>query len=57
MKSIIANQPKSDNDFLCDLKSDSMLGTYYNDPEKRKISLKIERQFRKGFLGAATDAA
>lgn len=34
-----------------------MLGTYRNDPEKCKISLNIERQFRKGFLGAATDAA
>jgi hypothetical protein len=57
MKSTIAHQLTSDKQFLQDLKSDTRMGRYPDNPEKQKISLRIEREFREGFLYAATDAA
>ena len=57
MTSIKTPNMKSDSYFLHDLKNCGMMDSYHSDPEKQKISLQIERQFRDSFSQAATEAA
>jgi hypothetical protein len=48
---------KSDLYFLHDLKNCGMMEIYHGDPEKQKVSLQIEQQFRNSFSQAASEAA